>query len=53
MNVHPLITLFAMYAGFKLLGVGGLIIAPFFAFFSKTVYNLIKKEKNVENFEKL
>jgi len=49
MNVHPLITLFAMYAGLKILGIGGLIIAPFIAFIGKTVYNSIKREKNVEN----
>ncbi len=53
MNIHPLITVFAMYAGLKLLGIGGLIIAPFLAFVVKTVYNSIKKEKNVENQEKL
>ena len=53
MDVHPLVTLFAMYAGFKILGIGGLIIAPFFAFLIKTVYNSIKKEKNVENQEEL
>ena len=53
MNVHPLITIFALYAGLKLLGIGGLIIAPFLAFLIKTVYNSIKKEKNVENQEKL
>lgn len=53
MNVHPLITLFAMYAGLKILGIGGLIIAPFIAFVGKTVYNSIKKEKNIENQAKL
>ncbi len=53
MNVHPLITLFAMYAGLKILGIGGLIIAPFLAFVIKTVYNTVKKEKNVENREEL
>ena len=53
MDVHPLITLFSMYAGLKILGIGGLILAPFFAFLVKTVYNSFKKEKNVENEEKL
>lgn len=53
MNVHPLVTLFAMYAGLKILGIGGMIIAPFVAFAGKTVYKSIKKEKNVENQEKL
>ena len=53
MNVHPLVTLFAMYAGLKILGIGGMIIAPLVAFIGKTVYNSIKKEKNVENQVKL
>lgn len=53
MNIHPLLTIFAMYAGLKILGIGGLIIAPFLAFLLKTVFNSIKKEKNVENQEKL
>jgi len=53
MDVHPLTTLFAMYAGLKILGIGGMIIAPFFAFVIKTVYKSIKKEKNVENQVKL
>lgn len=53
MNIHPLVTVFSMYAGFKILGIGGLIIAPFIAFLIKSVFNSIKKEKNVENQVKL
>lgn len=53
MNVHPLVTLFAMYAGLKILGIGGMIIAPFLAFVIKTIYNSIKKEKNIEKQVKL
>ncbi len=53
MNVHPLVTLFAMYAGLKLAGLGGLILAPFLAFVGKTIYLSIKKEKTVENQIKL
>ena len=49
MNVHPLITIFALYAGFKLSGILGMIVAPFLTFVIKTVYKSIKKEKNVEN----
>ena len=49
MNVHPLITVFALYAGFKLSGILGMIVAPFLTFVIKTVYKSIKKEKNVEN----
>lgn len=49
MDVHPLVTLFAMYAGLKLAGLGGFILAPFLAFVGKTVYVSIKKEKTVEN----
>ena len=49
MEVHPLITLFAMYAGLKLAGIFGLIFAPLVAFIVKTVYNSCKKEKAVDN----
>ena len=46
MEVHPLITLFAMYAGLKLAGIVGLIFAPLGAFIIKTVYESFKKPKN-------
>lgn len=49
MNVHPLITIFALYAGFKLAGILGMIVAPFLTFVIKTIYKSIKNEKNVEN----
>lgn len=49
MEVHPLITLFAMYAGLKLVGIAGLVFAPLLAFIIKTVYNSLKKEKAVDN----
>ncbi len=49
MNVHPLITIFALYAGFKLAGILGMIVSPFLTFIIKTIYKSIKKEKNVEN----
>lgn len=52
MNVHPLIAIFAMYAGLKIAGIGGMIIAPFFAFSAKTIYDGLKneseKQKEVE-----
>ena len=51
MNVHPLATLFAMYAGLKLGGILGLIFAPLLAYIIKTVYEGIKKEKTVDNKE--
>ena len=53
MDVHPLLTLIAMYAGLKLAGVAGLILAPFLTFVIKTVYVSFKKEKTVENQVKL
>ncbi|MGM9665700.1 MAG: AI-2E family transporter, partial [Eubacteriales bacterium] len=53
MNVHPLITLFAMYAGLKIAGLGGMIFAPLIAFIIKTVYSSIKKEKSVEKGKEL
>ncbi len=57
MNVHPLVAIISMYAGLKIAGVGGMIVAPFLAFGAKTVYEGLKKDdetkKNVENKEKL
>ncbi len=44
MEVHPLVTLFAMYAGLKLAGITGLIFAPLVAFIAKTVYRSYKKQ---------
>ena len=49
MEVHPLVTLFAMYAGLKLGGILGLIFAPLLVYIIKTVYEGIKKEKSVDN----
>ncbi|MBQ7788950.1 MAG: sporulation integral membrane protein YtvI [Clostridia bacterium] len=53
MNVHPLITLLAMYAGFKIAGIGGMVVAPILAFIIKTSYISIKNQKNVENEKEL
>ena len=49
MEVHPLVTLFAMYAGLKLAGITGLIFAPLVAFISKTVYRSYKKQLTIYN----
>ena len=48
MDVHPLIVLFAMYAGLKLAGILGLIFAPLIVFIIKTVRLSLKKEKTVD-----
>lgn len=48
MNVHPLITLVFMYAGLKLAGFFGLIVAPVIAFILKITLERMKNEKNVE-----
>lgn len=53
MNMHPLLTLISMYVGLKIQGAVGMIFAPFFAFFVKTIYTTIKNEKNVEMLKKL
>lgn len=57
MNVHPLIAIISMYAGLKIAGIGGMILAPFLAFGAKTIYEGLKKDdekkKVVENKEKL
>ena len=53
MEVHPLITLFTMYAGLKIAGIIGLVFAPLVAFIVKTLYVNLKKpeinEKTVDN----
>lgn len=51
MEVHPLITLIAMYTGLKLAGLLGLIFAPLIAFVVKTSYTSFKKEKTVDKKE--
>ena len=48
MNIHPLITLFAMYVGLKASGFLGLIVAPIVAFIIKITLDRIKNQKNVE-----
>lgn len=53
MNMHPLLTLISMYVGLKIQGAIGMIFAPIFAFFVKTIYTSVKNEKNVEMLEKL
>ena len=53
MNVHPLITLLFMYAGLKIAGFIGLIVAPVVAFIIKITLSRMKNEKNVEKVEDL
>lgn len=53
MNMHPLLTLISMYVGLKIQGAIGMIFAPIFAFFVKTLYTSMKNEKNVEMLKKL
>ncbi len=48
MNIHPLITLFAMFLGLKVAGFLGLIVAPILAFIIKITIDRIKNQKNVE-----
>ena len=38
LGIHPLITLFAIYAGFKLFGFFGMIIGPIFAVVIKSIF---------------
>lgn len=52
-EVHPIIAIFSMYAGLKLAGIGGMILAPFLVFLTKTIYKSLKNEKNVEKDLKL
>lgn len=53
MDVHPLIAILAMYAGLKIAGLGGMIVAPLLAFVTKTIYDGLKKEKSIEKNNKL
>ena len=53
MNVHPLITLLAMYIGIKTAGFLGLIVAPIVAFIIKITIERLNYQKNVEKVEKL
>ena len=49
MNVHPLMAIFAMYAGLKIAGIGGMLIAPFLAFVAKTLYDGLKNDNEKAN----
>ena len=53
MNLHPLIMLVSMYAGLKLAGFFGLLVAPIVAFIIKITIDRIKNEKSVEKPESL
>lgn len=53
MNVHPLITLLALYIGAKTAGFLGLIVAPIVAFIVKITIERLNYQKNVEKAEKL
>ncbi len=53
MNVHPIVAIISMYAGLKIAGFGGMIIAPLIVFLTKTVYSSFKNEKNIENEAKM
>ncbi len=48
MNLHPLLMLISMYAGLKLAGFLGLVLAPIVAFIVKITIDRIKNEKSVE-----
>lgn len=43
LGLHPLLTLFATYAGWQLLGVWGMLLAPFVALLCKAVVGQIQK----------
>ena len=45
MGIHPLFTLFLMYFGFCLFGVGGLITAPLIAVLVKSLWSAKDKDK--------
>lgn len=53
MNVHPLITLLFMFAGLKIAGFWGLILAPILAFIIKITLARMKNQKNVEKAQNL
>lgn len=43
-GVHPLLTLFAVYAGYRLLGVVGMVLAPLLAFLLKAIPGARERE---------
>ena len=45
MGVHPLVMLMAMYCGWQVIGIGGMLLAPFVAVTVKNLIGIRKEEK--------
>ena len=45
MGIHPLVMLMAMYVGLQLFGIGGMLLAPFFAVTVKNLLGIRKEGK--------
>ena len=47
-GLHPLLTLFSMYFGFKCIGVIGLIIGPIIAVILKAFFRIKNENKEIQ-----
>ena len=45
MGIHPLVMLMAMYCGWQVIGIGGMLLAPFVAVTVKNLIGIRKEEK--------
>lgn len=45
LNIHPLIAIISVYAGLKIAGIGGMIVAPLVTFVIKTLIDGLKNDK--------
>ena len=45
MGIHPLVMLMAMYCGWQVIGIGGMLLAPFVAVTVKNLIGMRKEEK--------
>lgn len=45
LNIHPLLAIISVYAGLKIAGIGGMIVAPIVTFIIKTLIDGIKNDK--------
>ena len=48
-GLHPLLTLFSMYVGFKCIGVFGLILGPIVAVVLKALFHARKQNREIQN----
>ena len=52
LGIHPLYTLFSMYLGLTLFGVGGMILGPIFALILKSIFASVSNKNNLSDVRK-